>query len=226
MWQKIRKIRVGANNYSPLLMIILTAAVSAWIFSGCGGAGSAGITALGPGSNITGGGTALTMSMLDKGWSLFRIGESSYTDAEYYFNQVIGGTFTDNDKASARAGLGWIELRRSGASAADKSNFESSLVLDPSNQEAKLGLALISLAGATGQAVNYLESIGLWNVNYSFSSSQISMSNAKAHALMALAYYQAGNLDSSEAQIDKARALDGNDLTIEQMDTSLTNLGI
>lgn len=201
------------------------------MISGCGGgSGSSGINALVPGvTGTTSGGSTVTIkSENDTAWSLLRLGPSNFAAAKSSFNNIISSsTSTNEEKAVAEAGLGWISLKENGAASVDpnSSDLKKALTYDSTNKEALIGLSIIYLTRSGNEEIGYLESIGLNSVDYVFTSDYLNITNAQAHSLMALAYYNNGQLSNAEAQINKAKELDGNDLTIQQISDSLNSLG-
>jgi len=215
------------KKYRLLFMLLI-----ALMISGCGGgSGSSGITALVPGvNNNQSGGSSATITKTENqtGWSLLRLGSTNYTAAKASFNSVLtSSSSTNSEKAVAEAGLGWISMKENGAASVDPStsDLNKALTYDSTNKEALIGISILYLTRAGNEEVGYLESIGLGDVNYEFTSDYLNISNAEAHSLMALAYYNNGQLTNAKNQINKSKELDGNDVTIEQISTSLNSLG-
>ncbi|MDD2714644.1 MAG: hypothetical protein PHW04_01990 [Candidatus Wallbacteria bacterium] len=199
-----------------ILLLIIGAAL--FVISGCGGGGGGG----------GGGGTTPPANTVTSGWSY--LNGANYSSATSTFNAVLQNQeSTAADKASARSGLGWIDLREDGVSLVTDetiAKFTTALTEDAANKEAMIGLAMIYLTRTGNQEVGYLESAGLSDVNYVFSS-KLSLSNAEAHSLMALAYFENGQTVPAQAQIDKANALEGGaNKTIQQVYNSLDKLGL
>lgn len=199
-----------------ILILILT------ILNGCGGGSNNDVLGL-LGDQGDSGGSSI--SPIDSAYSLVR--EGSYDRASTIFNEIISDASTSNDeKALAYSGLGWIDLKRNGSSnvSPDNQYFRNALMLDPNNDEANMGLAIIYLAYPGTQEVAILEGLGLSDINAGFNSDYIDITSAEAHALMALAYFSSGEDDKALMHIERARELDGSDITIMQVANGLDTL--
>ncbi len=222
-------------------LVLFTIAIVILIASGCGSGGGSGRYTIPPevpttGTGSTGGTTGGTTGETDpdslnaSGWEDFRYG--AYSSAINKYNQILLlENLTEEQRIAAYNGLGWALTKSSGV----ESGYSAFTQAASSNNESRVGLAaaLIQRGQAAGfkQAIQVLEQVGLGNTAFVFQSTHpIGLSNAEAHAMLALAYFWRGELgdaDKARAQINVARAEDSsNDSSVSQIYKTLKDLGL
>lgn len=221
-----------------LITVIAIMAAIVTLANGCGSGSGTGRYSVpsdiingGGGSGDGGGGGGGTVetdveSLIASGWEDFKYG--AYSSAISKFNEaILNSKITDSQKASAYNGLGWSQLKSSGAESARPAFTQASTL----NNEAKIGLAAALMQqGKSGcqQAAALLEDLGLKETSTSFTAIHpIGVTNAGAHAMLAWCYFMIGNEDGARNQITFARAADGTaDSSVAQIYNSLVAMGL
>ncbi len=223
--------------------VIVTIGIIILAASGCGGGGGGSgrytlatdVTGSGTGTG-GGGGTGTTTtetnpdSLLLSGWEDFKYG--AYSSAISKFNQVLTiSSITDSQKSDAYNGVGWSLAKSSGV----ESGYSSFAQAASLQNESKVGLAAALIQrgqrSAFATAIQNLEAIGLGNTAYTFTETHpIGVSNAEAHAMLALCYFwrnASGDTDKARSQINAARSLDSSsDSSVAQIYATLKALGL
>lgn len=218
-----------------LIAVIAGMAVVVTLANGCGSGSGTGRYSVpsdiingGGGGGGGGGGTVETdvESLIASGWEDFKYG--AYSSAISKFNDALANAkITDSQKASAYNGLGWANLKASGADSAYSAFNQASKL----NDEAKIGLAAALMKqGKSGcqQAAGLLEDLGLKETSTTFTAIHpIGVTNAGAHAMLAWCYFMIGNDDGARQQIVFATAADGmSDSAVAQIYNSLLAMGL
>lgn len=225
-----------------LMLLIAIGIIVIFLANGCGGGGGSGrytippeIPTPGTGGGGGGGGgigTSDPDTLIASAWEDFRYG--AYSSAINKFNQVLMMTsITNTQKTEAYNGLGWALTKSSGV----ESGYSAFTQAASSNNEARIGLAaaLIQRGQNAGfrQAIQLLEQVGLQNTAFRFQSKNpIGVSNAEAHAMLALCYFwrnESGDRDRARSQIKVAWAWaenSSNDSSVAQIYKTLTELGL
>jgi len=223
--------------------------VTTFALNGCGGGGSGRYTVppdiggIGPGGSLTPGGSGGVLpgqpggaetnpeAMLYAAWEDFNLG--SYNTAIYKFNAVISSTAaSDADKYEAYNGLGWAT-----AKSADGGGIISALEIFshayPYNDESKIGYAAALVQRARPndyrEALRVLASMGLDRTSTVFTPKhpKIGVTNAEAHALVAVCYFWVGDQGGALSHINHARALDSSmDGSVNKIYQNLLAMGL
>jgi len=151
------------------------------------------------------------------------LASGSISSARQSFLVVVEDRPKAADLSMAKVGVGFCDVRTLGSSEG-LAEFEEAFTADPTNPDARVGLAgaLISRGKPEDvrRAVTLLEEIDKGNTNFVYTDRwKLGISNAEVHALLAYAYRLTGDKDKSRVQADIARALDANldDTTVDQI---------
>lgn len=202
------------------------------IFSGCGGGGG-GDTTTGGGGNTGGGNTLPTAPAAQLSYADQKMSAGDYAGAKTAFDALKNNAqSTDTQKRQGAAGSLLCEVK-TGSKELSGDDLIASLVLItnpatssfsplhagtsevtiPPDAYLLLGIAYMTRnkAGDNAKALDVMLKIGgsPFNQNFVFSS-QIGMdvTNAEAHALLAMAYFYNDNQSGSSSQLSIARSLD------------------
>ena len=209
-------------------------AVTIIIANGCGSSSGTGrytipseITGGGDSGTVTGTGTGTgtqtdVEALLSSGWSDF--GYGAYSSAINKFNEAtLNANITAGQLADANNGLGWALTKANGI-AAGQGYFAKAADL---KDEAKLGLAAAYIqSGDYNNAKNYLVLLGLSDTSFSLTTPHaVGVSNAEAHAMLALAYFMTGDKSGAIDQMKCATANDlSSDSSVKQIRATLLSL--
>ncbi|MFC1744292.1 hypothetical protein ACFL35_09865 [Candidatus Riflebacteria bacterium] len=170
-------------------------------------------------------------SLIESAYTLFEIQE--YSNATAAFSNLTSRTdLSTNQRVKSLVGLGWSQFKSQGADASI-SSFNETVSLSPGNADAKvaLGAALVQSNANrdVNRAVTLLEEVGLGNTAFVYNQERrFGISNAEAHALLALAYWlrnQTGDRDAAKGQINTAKAADSaGDSSVAQIEQTLITL--
>lgn len=216
-----------------LILIMILCCLILFVASGCGTTGGSGRYTIPPEIPTT------TIedpddydpdSLLASAWEDFRLG--SYNTSIEKFNQVLRmSNATNSHKTSAYNGMGWSLSRYSGIETAYMAFSQAA----GSSNEARIGLAAALINRGQMQdflrAINLLEEVGLENPAYTFrANNPIGLSNAEAHAMLALCYFwrnSQGDHEKAKVQINTAISEDASsDGSVAQIYNSLKKLGL
>ncbi|MFC1743954.1 tetratricopeptide repeat protein [Candidatus Riflebacteria bacterium] len=207
----------------PIFFVMMCITII-WVFTGCGG------------TSLTEEQKATTATELNqKGWNQFASG--NYIGAIQNFDSVFQQRLlTEDQKKDAYNGIGW-SLTRQGKILESIPQFE--LALGSSDKrtdgEARVGLAAAKIQRHAGkqdfiEAVELITGIDKGNADFIFTPNPdhpIRVTNAKAHALLAIAYAFAQDPPNATSQKFKAASLDANliNTSVDKTVEGLTKLG-
>lgn len=219
---------------NKIAIIILLTFVAVSLMTGCGASSGTGryivpseISGGGSGSggtSGTGGGQVETDvdTLTTSAWSDF--GYGAYSSAINKFNEAtLNSNITAIQLAGANNGLGWSLTKANGATAGLPYFLRAADLID----EAKLGLAAAYIqSGDYENAKNYLEVLGLNNTSFTLTTVHaVGISNAEAHAMLALAYFMTSDRQGCIDQMKCATANDlSSDSSVKQIRTALLAL--
>ncbi len=195
-----------------------------WVFAGCGG------------TSLTDTERSVTATqLLEQGWNSFSSG--NFTASIQSFESVLAQRLvTEDQKRDAWNGVGW-SLTRKGQILESIPHFEKAIggTDKRTDGEARVGLAAAKVQRHAGKqdfidSVDLLTGIDKGNADFIFTPNtahHIRVNNAKAHALLAIAYAFAGDAPNATSQKFKAAALDANviNTSVDQTVEALTMLG-
>ena len=160
------------------------------------------------GGNSNGGGTSNVIvadKLVNEAWDHVKLG--NYKSAEATFQQAMQEPLNDGQRISAHTGMGWA-LSKDGRILESIPYFEVAAERD---NEAKVGLAgaLIYRHQTASDYVRAAEMLGnMPPEKFSPQHSGLALNAAKVHALAALSYALAGDMEQAKTFINKAAALD------------------
>ncbi len=160
------------------------------------------------GGSSNGGGTSdiiVADKLINEGWDAVKLG--NFSSGKASFQQALNENLTDAQRVSAHTGMGWA-LSKDGKILESIPYFE---VAADRDNEAKVGLAgaLIYRHQSSYDYVRAAEMLGnMPPEKFAPLHTGLSLNAAKVHALTALSYALAGDMDQAKVYINKAAALD------------------
>ncbi len=179
------------------------------------------------GGNSNGGGSSnliVSDQLLNNGWDAIKLG--NYTTAEKSFANALNEPLTEGQRISAHSGMGWA-LSKGGKILESIPYFE---IAAESDNEAKVGLAgaLIYRHQTTVDYIRAAEMLGnMPPEKFAPQHSGLALNAAKVHALAALSYALAGDMEQAKVYMNKAAALDSMMIgtSVDQLDEAFFLLG-
>jgi len=203
-------------KFNMKLRVVLWAAIvfTVLCMTGCGTGKGGGASD----SILTGSAKLDITQILNLAWQSYKDG--NYSDALEKFNSaILAGN--EDEKKEARIGYAWAYARVNGM-AESVSKFEG---IEEKEGLVGLGIALLSRRNFNDirRAVSVFEQAGLSNVYYEFEPDyEIGITNAEAHAMLALAYYLTGKEKESLLQIQRAQSLEPENKIVQDIAYTLS----
>ncbi|MDD2714600.1 MAG: hypothetical protein PHW04_01765 [Candidatus Wallbacteria bacterium] len=240
------------RNIAWLSIIALTYLMT--VLTGCGGGGST--TASGGGGGGGGGGTTVTLPTDPAGqisYSVDKLKDANYASAKTGFDAAKNNSnSTDYQKREAATGSLYCDVKLGNLDLGSDSLVNSLLQITnknsttfapeyavtaevriPLDAHLLLGIAYMvrNKSGDNDKAVSSLQQLGgsTFNANFTFNTEiGLSVTNPEAHALLSMAFFYAGNKDSSSSQLAIAKTLDadGQYLMVSEISNALAIMGL